>query len=78
VRRVTGIAADSFGQVGRETGFAGALGDFSKSLEKQVKTIGADARKLGDATEKAAKAYRGNEDDTIRELSNRDIKNVLG
>jgi lysozyme-like protein len=78
VRRVTGIAADSFGQVGKETGFAGALGDFSRSLEKQVAAVGQQARELGETTRKAANAYQENEDETTRTLRSADIKNVLG
>ncbi|HET6503542.1 MAG TPA: transglycosylase SLT domain-containing protein [Amycolatopsis sp.] len=78
VHTVTGIAADSFGEVGKETGFADALGDFSRALEKQVRAIGTQARNLGDATGKIAKAYQDNEDDVSKDLRALDIKSVLG
>jgi hypothetical protein len=78
VHQVTGIAADSFGAVGKETGFADALGDFSRSLEKQVKAIGSQARNLGEATGKIAKTYQDNEDDVSKDLRTLDIKSVLG
>ncbi|WP_010693237.1 transglycosylase SLT domain-containing protein [Saccharopolyspora spinosa] len=68
VHSVTGIANDSFGAVGQETGFSAALGDFSKSLEKQVNATGANARKLGAATTDAAKAYRDTDEESAREL----------
>ncbi|GAA4616257.1 transglycosylase SLT domain-containing protein [Saccharopolyspora hordei] len=57
VHSVTGIAKDSFGKVGEETGFSDALGDFSKSLEKQVRTTGSNARKLAAGATDAAKDY---------------------
>jgi hypothetical protein len=73
VHTVTGIAKDSFGKVGAETGFADALGDFSRSLEKQVKTTADNARALGAITTKAASAYQGHE-----ESASAGIKSVLG
>lgn len=78
VHSVTGIAKDSFGQVGKETGFADALGDFSRSLEKQVQTTAGNARDLGELTAKAAKTYHAQEDDTAHELRATDISGVLG
>jgi hypothetical protein len=78
VHSVTGIAKNSFGQVGRETGFADALGDFSRSLEKQVKTTAKNAQDLGELTAKAAKTYHGQEDTAARNLRAADITSVLG
>jgi lysozyme-like protein len=72
VHEVTGIARDSFGKVGQETGFSDALGDFSKSLEKQVNATGANARKLGVSTTDAAKSYR-----EIDEASAIEFKNLM-
>lgn len=66
---MTGIAKDSFGEVGQETGFSTALSDFSKSLEKQVNATGANARKLGAATTDAAKTYRDTDEEFARELN---------
>ncbi|WP_158882641.1 transglycosylase SLT domain-containing protein [Amycolatopsis anabasis] len=66
LRAVHGIAADSFGKVGKETGFAKALGDFSTSLQRQVKGVGTNADRLGDQAAKAAKVFRDQEDDIAR------------
>ncbi|GAA4868070.1 transglycosylase SLT domain-containing protein [Saccharopolyspora cebuensis] len=66
---VRGIAADSFGKVGEETGFSAALGDFGKSLENQVKAVGSNARKLGAATSEAAKTYRETDESAAKELT---------
>lgn len=68
VHAVTGIAKDSFGKVGQETGFSDALGDFSKSLEKQVRATGSNARELGAATTDAAKAYQEIDEKSAEEL----------
>ena len=75
---VQGIAKDSFGKVGKETGFSDALSDFAGVLGKQIKTTGSNADKLAEATTKAAKAYRAQEDDAIVEIKGADITSVLG
>ncbi|MER7016061.1 type VII secretion target [Saccharopolyspora sp. NPDC000359] len=68
VHSVTGIAKDSFGKVGEETGFSDALGNFSKSLEKQVRTTGSNARKLAAGTTDAAKTYQEIDERSAAEL----------
>ncbi|MFD9893621.1 transglycosylase SLT domain-containing protein [Amycolatopsis sp. NPDC059027] len=73
VHAVTSIAKDSFGHVGVETGFSGALGQFSKSLEKQVAATGRNAQVLGSETSHAAKSYRANDNELAA-----DITGVLG
>ncbi|GLY66467.1 transglycosylase SLT domain-containing protein [Amycolatopsis taiwanensis] len=78
VHSVTSIAHDSFGQVGKETGFASALGDFSRALEKQVIATGKNAQALGSDVKKAGNAYRATDDDALVEIKNADIKSVLG
>ncbi|HKS45697.1 MAG TPA: transglycosylase SLT domain-containing protein [Amycolatopsis sp.] len=78
VHGVTGIAKDSFGQVGRETGFSDALGDFSRSLEKQVTAIGKNAQELGALTRKAGTTYQVREAETVQDFRAVDIKSVLG
>ncbi|WP_236790968.1 transglycosylase SLT domain-containing protein [Amycolatopsis sp. GM8] len=78
VRKVTGIAKDSFGQVGAETGFADALGDFSRSLEAQVKTTATGARNLGELTTKAGHSYQAQDDTAMHEIAGADISSVLG
>jgi len=78
VGSVTSIAHDSFGEVGKETGFSAALGDFSRSLEKQVNATGRNAQELGSDVSKAGLAYRSTDDDAVAELKSADISNVLG
>ena len=68
LRGVREIADDSFGRIGKESGFATALDGFSAALHKQVRGISAGANALADRTAKAAKAYRDTEDDTARQL----------
>lgn len=57
VHRVRSIADDSFGKIGRETGFAAALDDFGVALRRQVKGVGANADKLAASTAKTTRAY---------------------
>ncbi|GAA3533027.1 hypothetical protein GCM10022222_15500 [Amycolatopsis ultiminotia] len=78
VHRVGGIAKDSFGKVGEETGFSDALGDFSRSLENQVRATGANARTLGAAVFRARKDYAGMDQDAAATLSKQDIQGILG
>lgn len=78
VHKVTGIAKDSFGKVGAETGFADALGDFSRSLEKQLSTTSANARTLGEQTRKAGSQYKDHDDAAMQTMSSADITGVLG
>ncbi|MFI6029932.1 transglycosylase SLT domain-containing protein [Amycolatopsis magusensis] len=68
LRGVREIADDSFGRIGKESGFAAALDGFSAALHRQVRGISAGADALADRTAEAAKAYRDQEDDTARRL----------
>lgn len=78
VHAVTSIAPDSFGDVGKETGFSAALSDFGKSLEQQVSATGKNARALGSEVAAAAKAYQANEDEVAAMIKSTDITSVLG
>lgn len=78
VHSVTSIAHDSFGQVGKETGFSGALGDFSRALERQVVATGKNAQALGSDVTKAGNAYRATDEDALAGIKNADVKSVLG
>ncbi|WP_033292609.1 transglycosylase SLT domain-containing protein [Amycolatopsis jejuensis] len=78
VHRVTGIAKDSFGKVGEETGFADALGDFSRSLESQVRATGANARTLSASVFRARKTYAGADAEAGSAIAAQDIKGILG
>lgn len=55
------IADDSFGKIGKESGFADALGDFSSALHRQVTGVGANADALAVATSKMSRTYREQE-----------------
>lgn len=69
VHSVSSMDANSFGPVGKETGFTDALVDFSTRLEKQVKMTGKNVRKLGtDATE-AAKTYEETDETATKHLA---------
>ncbi|MEV6906098.1 transglycosylase SLT domain-containing protein [Amycolatopsis sp. NPDC051071] len=57
VKDVRSIADDSFGRIGKESGFADALGDFGAALQSQVKAVGVSADRLANAAAKAQKAY---------------------
>ncbi len=57
VKDVRSIADDSFGKIGKESGFADALGHFGTALQAQVKAVGTAADRLADAAAKAGKAY---------------------
>jgi Lysozyme like domain/Excreted virulence factor EspC, type VII ESX diderm len=75
---IRGVAMDSFGKIGSETGFASALGEFGKSLEQRVATIGSNVEKMGSATAKSAQMYRASDDEAISNLNRADIRSVLG
>ncbi|WP_020658258.1 transglycosylase SLT domain-containing protein [Amycolatopsis benzoatilytica] len=78
VHRVAGIAKDSFGKVGQETGFSDALGEFSRSLESQVRATGAQARTLSASVFQARQAYAAADADAKAAISAQDIKGILG
>ncbi len=63
LRNVRGLADDSFGRIGKETGFADALDHFGAALQRQVKGVGARADKIAASVAGSAKDYRGEEPD---------------
>ncbi|MEV6828703.1 transglycosylase SLT domain-containing protein [Amycolatopsis sp. NPDC051102] len=71
LRDVRDIAEDSFGRIGRESGFAAALAGFGLALQRQVKGVGAHADGLASAAQKAAKSYRDHETATAAALNGR-------
>lgn len=75
---VTSIAHDTFGQVGKETGFSAALSDFANSLGKQINAVSKNAQNLGSEVEKAAQAYRASDEEAAVSITTADIKSVLG
>lgn len=58
------LADDSFGKIGKETGFAAALDHYAAALSFQLKGIADNADKLGDGMARMARAYR--DDDEAR------------
>ncbi|MEV0679557.1 type VII secretion target [Actinosynnema sp. NPDC050436] len=69
VREVREIAEDSFGAVGRQSGFAAALDGFGAALRKQVKGVAHNTDALAASAAKSARAYREQDDDIARSLS---------
>ncbi|XVV01507.1 type VII secretion target [Actinosynnema sp. CA-248983] len=68
VREVREIADDSFGRIGRQSGFADALDGFASALRKQVKAVAHNTDRLADSAARAARSYRDQDDDTARSL----------
>ncbi|MEU7481711.1 transglycosylase SLT domain-containing protein [Lentzea sp. NPDC042327] len=62
VRQVGKIADDSFGRIGKETGFASALEAFGAALHRQVDGVGRNADRLARSTGRMAGAYRAQDD----------------
>src|SRR5439155_11372146 len=54
VHSVRTIAGDSFGKIGKETGFATALDHYADALVRQVSGVARNAETLGDAVAKTA------------------------
>ncbi|WP_410673915.1 transglycosylase SLT domain-containing protein [Amycolatopsis sp. cmx-4-68] len=69
LRDVRDIAEDSFGRIGKESGFADALAGFGLALQRQVKGVGTHADGLASAAQKAAKTYRDHETATAAALT---------
>jgi hypothetical protein len=68
VGAVRTIADDSFGRIGRETGFAAALKHFAEALEHQVNGVAGNADKLSDAVAKTARNYRRQDEELAQDL----------
>jgi hypothetical protein len=65
---VQGLAGDSFGKIGAETGFAEALDKFGSALRLQVKAVGDRAGHLSDAVADTVRDYREQERDKVSEI----------
>ncbi len=63
LRDVRGLADDSFGRIGKETGFAAALDHFGAALQRQVKGVGAKADAIAHSVSRSARDYREEEQD---------------
>jgi methyl-accepting chemotaxis protein len=66
INSVQTIAEDSFGKIGKETGFAAALNHFAGALEHQIHGVAGNADKLSDGVAKTARTYR-EQDEEIAE-----------
>lgn len=63
LKDVRGLADDSFGKIGKETGFAAALDHFGAALQRQVRGVGAKADTLAGSVSRTARDYRDEEQD---------------
>lgn len=63
LKNVRGLAEDSFGKIGKETGFGAALDHFGAALQRQVKGVGAKADRLATSVSRTARDYRDEEQD---------------
>ncbi|MFC4858029.1 transglycosylase SLT domain-containing protein [Actinophytocola glycyrrhizae] len=63
LRNVRGLAEDSFGGIGKETGFAAALDHFGAALQRQVRGVGDKADTLAASVSRTARDYRDEEQD---------------
>ncbi|MGW4115426.1 type VII secretion target [Actinosynnema sp. NPDC004786] len=63
VREVREIADDSFGRIGRQSGFADALDNFGAALRRQVKAVAHNTEALATSAGRSARAYKEQDDD---------------
>ncbi|QFZ22114.1 type VII secretion target [Saccharothrix syringae] len=73
VRDVREIADDSFGRIGRQSGFAEALDNFGAALRKQVKGVAHNTEALATSASRSARAYQEQDDDNARALGGRGV-----
>lgn len=71
VREVREVAEDSFGRIGKQSGFAEALDNFGAALRKQVKSVAHNTDALARSASSAARSYREQDDDAARSLRGR-------
>ncbi|WP_033440786.1 type VII secretion target [Saccharothrix sp. NRRL B-16314] len=69
VREVREIAEDSFGRIGRQSGFAAALDDFGAALRKQVKGVARNTDALATSASRSARSYQEQDEDTARAVT---------
>jgi hypothetical protein len=68
LHKVRSIADDSFGRIGKETGFADALNSFGQSLQHQVQGVAKNAGTIAASVSKTAKHYQDQEHDIADDL----------
>ncbi|HEV7648962.1 MAG TPA: transglycosylase SLT domain-containing protein [Actinophytocola sp.] len=68
LHKVRAISDDSFGRIGKETGFADALDTFGASLQRQVQGVGKNADTLAGSVSKTARHYQSQDDDIADDL----------
>lgn len=68
VKPLGSIPDDSFGRIGKETGFAAALNHFADALRHQLAGVAKNADTLGDAVAKTARTYRGQDQDLAQDI----------
>jgi hypothetical protein len=68
IHSVRTIADDSFGKIGKETGFAAALDHFADALQRQASGVAKNADTLSDAVAKTARSYRHDDQEIADEL----------
>ncbi|HWM02503.1 MAG TPA: transglycosylase SLT domain-containing protein [Actinophytocola sp.] len=68
LHKVRSFADDSFGKIGKETGFADALDAFGQSLQRQVRGVGRNADTLARSVSRTARHYREQETEIADEL----------
>jgi hypothetical protein len=69
LRRIREIADDSFGKIGKESGFAAALDSFTAALHRQVRGVSDNADKLAKSTSRTVRAYRDRDDEIAGHLA---------
>ena len=68
LKGVRNLADDSFGKIGKETGFATALDQFGAALQRQVKGVGTNADTLAGSVSRTARHYRDQDDEIAQDL----------
>lgn len=68
LRRIGRIADDSFGLIGKESGFAAALDHFAAALHRQVRGVSANTDALARTTARTLRAYRDRDDEIAAQL----------
>lgn len=68
LHKVRSLADDSFGKIGKETGFADALNAFGQSLQRQVRGVARNADTLAGSVSKTARHYREQESEIADDL----------
>jgi hypothetical protein len=68
LHKVRSIADDSFGRIGKETGFADALNSFGQSLQRQVRGAARNADTIAGSVARTARHYHAQDADMADDL----------